>query len=355
MFYLLESEKGYWKNLAQSLVSNSVLPPFDDSNIRRNLIAAFHFYIGTFFLSMERKEPAKEWLKHGAKLETQASLCTYLLDYLDNKGREQSKPATAFEEPDPFVQVSNARILRTAKSRFVSHVADTLSVFKKPVRIMDIGCGDGSLTGQIIENLRFNKKISTVSELLLIEPSQKMLERAEERLKRLPGLISIKPCNERIQKMAPYIKDHYDIVICAISYHHMPYEEKCIHLQELAPFMSNILFLEMDAEHDKPEMNSPELALSVYLSYGRFIEDAISSPFVGAETYEAIDGFLLTEILSTLTEPRGVRTEYHMPKNRWIELLKFSLGPEFSLGCDTFCYSDDHLGFFTLHYGKKVI
>ncbi len=65
-----------------------------------------------------------------------------------------------------------------------------------------------------------------------------------------------------------------------------------------------------------------------------------------------IDSFLMTEIVSILTEPRGVRSDYHMLRSEWNALFCETLGPEFSLRSDSSCYADEYMQIFTLHYGR---
>ena len=57
-----------------------------------------------------------------------------------------SKPAVAFEDPRPFVHFSNVPIMKDARKQLVHQCAHTLPSFDRPVRFMDIGCGDGALT-----------------------------------------------------------------------------------------------------------------------------------------------------------------------------------------------------------------
>ena len=62
--------------------------------------------------------------------------------------------------------------------------------------------------------------------------------------------------------------------------------------------------------------------------------------------------FLMTEAVSIFTEPRGERSEYHMLRSQWNDLLAEVLGPDLSLRSDHTCYADEHLTIFTLHYGR---
>ena len=66
---------------------------------------------------------------------------------------------------------------------------------------------------------------------------------------------------------------------------------------------------------------------------------------------DCLDFFLMTELVSILTEPRGKRTDYHMLRSQWHDLFKTEPGPEFVLRSDSACYADEHMALFTMHYG----
>jgi len=133
----------------------------------------------------------------------------------------------------------------------------------------------------------------------------------------------------------------------------MPYEIKMIHLKNLAPWIDHFIVSELDANNDTPELFSPELALSVYQSYGRLI-DAVFAHDAPIEVAQAcVDKFLLAEEVSLLTQPRGERTEYHMLRRQWRQLLEEGLGPDFACWCDSTAYANEYLDFFTMHYGRK--
>jgi hypothetical protein len=108
----------------------------------------------------------------------------------------------------------------------------------------------------------------------------------------------------------------------------------------------------MNADHDYPEMHSPQLACSIYQVYGRAIDFVFAHDAPIDVAISAVDCFLLTEVVSMLTQPRGKRTEYHMLRTQWHELLRKVLTPEFTCWCDTTCYSDAFVDLFLLHYGR---
>ena len=112
------------------------------------------------------------------------------------------------------------------------------------------------------------------------------------------------------------------------------------------------IIFEIDANNDLPEQFSPELALSVYQSYGRMISLVFMHDAPLGLALSCVDAFLMTEEVSFLVHPRGQRNDYHMLKTQWHELFEEVLAPDFSCLCDTSCYADDYTGFFTMHYGR---
>lgn len=132
----------------------------------------------------------------------------------------------------------------------------------------------------------------------------------------------------------------------------MPLEQKEAHLKKLKPRIDHFILFELDANNDTPELYSPELALSVYQSYGRMIDYVFAHDAPVDVALSCVDCFLMPEAVSLLSQPRGERTEYHMLRTQWIRLLENTLGPEFCCLGDTTCFGDEYMNLFTLHYGK---
>lgn len=220
---------------------------------------------------------------------------------------------------------------------------------------MDIGCGDGALTVRLLKHLLEEGKVPGFSEILLIDPSSAMISMAREKVSAAFPDVLITTDNARIQDFSESIDRHFDIAMSSLAYHHMPIEDKKVHLSRLKPWIDNFLLFEMDANNDTPDLDSPELALSVYQSYGRILDFVFSYDAPVEIVIDCIDSFLMTELVSLLTEPRGMRTEYHMLRSQWMNLFKYVLGDEFTLRSDSTCYADEYCGLFTLHYGREII
>jgi hypothetical protein len=67
---------------------------------------------------------------------------------------------------------------------------------------------------------------------------------------------------------------------------------------------------------------------------------------------ESADQFVAPELVSLLTRPRGTRSEYHMRRGGWLDLLTDALGPDIRpLGART-ALSTPHADLFALHLGR---
>jgi len=354
MLFLSGREQQEWQAFAGEILRDRPAPGTYDAKVRPNLIPAFHFYIATFLAANGQGKEAAQWAESAVLLEEDGLLgVAYLLGFLNRYDNELKKPALVFSDPRPFIHFTTVPVMNQARQDFVRHCGLSLPVFDHPVRFMDIGCGDGRLAVSLLSHLQEIGRIPGISEVLLVDPSPAMAAMAEKTLRTaFPGVrISVESC--RIQECSGRIERKVDIAMSSLAYHHMPVEHKRLHLERLKPWIDHFLLFEMGADIDTPDRFSPALALAVYQSYGR-IFDAIYAHDAPVEVVnECIDMFLMTEVISILTEPRGERSDYHMLRSQWNDLFKEVLGPEFVRLCDTSCSEDECMGLFTLHYGRS--
>ena len=353
MLFLSDREQQEWRGYADEILATLPPPASYDTRVRRNLVPAFHFYIATFLAAHGRGDEAVLWAE-SAVLEEADGLfgCAFLLGFLKRYNNELVKPATVFEDPRPFIHFASTPLLDNARRAFVRHCGMSLPVICHPVRFMDIGCGNGVLAVLVLSHLIAEKKIPGIEEIVLVDPSPAMAALAEQTVRAaFPG-VRITVENVRIQDCSDRIDRKIDIAMSSLAYHHMPLEEKRLHLARLRPWIDHFLLFEMDADIDSPERFSPSLALAVYQSYGRIFDCIYAHDAPVEVVNDCIDSFLMTEVVSILSEPRGVRSDYHMLRSQWIALLDDVLGPEFSLLCDSSCYADEYFGLITLHYGR---
>jgi SAM-dependent methyltransferase len=354
MLFLSDQEQREWRAYASGILRSAPAPGSYDPVIRPSLVPAFHFYIAAFLAAHGAGEEAVAWAEAGAGREEEGiSGCAFLAGFLQRYDNRLAKPARVFEDPRPFIHFASVPVMNNARAQFVRHCGRSLPVFDHPIRFMDIGCGNGALAAAVLSHLLEKKTIPGISGIVLVDPSPAMTELAENTLRAaFPGIpISIESC--RIQDCSDRIDRKIDIAISSLAYHHMPVEHKRIHLARIGPVIDHFLLFEMDADIDTHDLFSPALAIAVYQSYGRIFHFIQACDAPVDMVNESIDRFLMTEVVSILSEPRGERSDYHMLRSQWKALLDDVFGPEFFLRCDSACYADEYFSLFTLHYGRN--
>ncbi len=321
----------------------------------RNFSRSSRYHVGTLLAAEGQGERGIEWLQAGTLGEREGLFSsTFLLGFLERHGGRLHAPAVCFADPRPYIHFTGVPVMRSAREAFIEQCACTLPPFDEPLRMMDIGCGDGGLTAALLAHLQETGTAPEIGEVLLIDSSPAMLELAEKTVReRIPG-VTVTTANHTIQEISAVIDRRFDLAVSSLAYHHMPIEEKRIHLARLKPWIDHFILFEMDANNDTPDLGSPDLALAIYQSYGRIIDFVFSHDAPVDVATRCVDNFLMTEVVSLLTEPRGDRTDNHMLRGQWQRLFDEVLGPEFDCRCDAPCYADEYITLFTMHYGRSA-
>ena len=353
MLFLAEDERLEWERYGAEVIHEDHGPGYCDPKIRKNLVPAFHFYIATLLAAHGKGHQSAGWLESGTLAEEEGLFgCGYLLGFLERHGGKLVVPAVPFQDPRPFIHFSGVPAMKGARLQFVRQCGHSLPSFPHPVRLMDIGCGDGALTTALLTHLVDTGKVPGLAEILLIDPSPAMATLADNTVSSVFPDVEVRVMNSRIQNCSDSIDRHFDIAMSSLAYHHMPLELKREHLWRLKPWIDHLLIFEMDANNDSPELYSPDLALSVYQSYSRIIDFIFTHDSRVDLAIDCVDSFMMAEIVSLLTEPRGVRLDYHMLRGQWHALFRDVLAPGFSCRCDSPAYADEYMALFTLHFGR---
>lgn len=354
MFYLSDADRDTWSALAQDAILQNLSPEKARDLVKSEQYSPLCFYIATRLSSGGNGAAGREWFSQGALSEHEGLYsCGFLLGFLERHNGCFTKPAVAFEDPRPYLHFAGVPVMRDSRGKFIRYCTYSLPVFPRPVSFIDLGCGDGGLTAFLLCALVDSGIIPFVHRVLLVDSSPAMLQLAKKTVETAFPRTEVITCNSRIQDASALIRDHYDIAMSSLAFHHMPAEDKAVHLSRIGKNIDHFILFEMGANHDSPECGSPELAYSVYQSYGRIIDFVFSHDTSPEIACACLDNFILTELISILTEPRGIRSDYHTTRSHWEDLCMTAFQNRFTLVSDSSCYADEYMDFFTLHYARN--
>lgn len=352
MIFLGLDEVKRWRRLGESLTAGTLMPGLHPEGVRRGLLPHFHFYVGSLLASAGRGAEGLAWFREGSLVESDENLGNaYWGSFLERQGRVLRMPEVVFADPRPYLHFTGVPAIKKARERFIAQAILSLPDFDAPFRFIDIGCGDGGLTAAFLRGLREAGRIGEIACITLVDPSPAMLELATATLSAaFPG-VKIVSTLGRFEDVSADLPES-DVALAALSIHHMPREVRRVHLERLAHRTLHLFLFELNANHDTPELNSPELAVSIYQIYGAFISEIFAHDASLELALACVDRFLLAEAVSLLTMPRGVRTEYHMLRGQWREQFTETLGPDFTCLGEFTDNAAENVELITLHYGK---
>lgn len=353
MLLLSPQESAQWGALAREAQRTGAGAGTLDDEIRSNLKAPFRFFVGALLAAKGLEDLAGPWFVEGAQAEgPECMMNAFVAAFLKRHDGLFQPPNVAFADPAPYVHFAGVPAMRRTREAFLRQCGETLPAFRRPFRIVDIGCGDGGLLVRLLRHLREIGKVGDLGEVLLVDASPRMIDLAAKTVREAIPSAPIRTLTQRIQAAAASLEGGFDVALLSLCYHHMPWEEKVRHMMELKDKADHFVLLEMAANNDRPELYSPDLALSVYQSYGHLV-DAVFAHDAPVELATAcVDGLLMTEAISVLTQARGVRSDYHMLRGEWHSLFQETLGEGATCGCEGTAYAHDTMEFFTLHYRR---
>lgn len=351
MYFLSERTIEQWRELGAVAMKNKGRTPADLSEqVRPDHRAAFCYYVGTMLSAKGRMPGGKKWLEYGRRQET-VPACSYLLDFIERHSSTMVMPEVTFNDPKPWGHFSGLPQIQVARANFISTATESLPGFGRPFSMIDVGCGNGELGVRFIKSLQDAGKATEVRAVMLVDPSKKMLELAQKTVTAAFPRARVRALASRIED-AGDLDDDYDVAVASCSLHHMPAETKVAAIRKLGGSIDHFVLLEMLANHDYPELYSPEIAFSVYQMMGRALQFIFAHDAPADVQRRCADMFVMTETVSLLTQPRGERTEYHMLRGQWRDLLDEAFGEEFSCICDATCYADQLVEQLCVHYAR---
>jgi SAM-dependent methyltransferase len=350
VFYLSEEESASWREMARTVLDSAVFDASAVDIVPADLRPAACYYLASNLIAAGRVDDARRWLGLGAEIEPIRG-SAYLLDYLQRHGGELTVAQPSFADTRPWAHFSSLPHLRSARGVLCDFCASSLPELEGPLNIMDIGCGNGVLTVAFIKSVLDAGKARSVGEVVLLDPSAEMLAAAKANIEEaFPGA-EISTFEGKLEEASTRLPGGFDLALCSLSVHHMPYELKTVHIGSLSRAVDNLVVFELGANHDTPELNSPELVYSIYQTFGQSLEYIFAREAPEEVQRACADIFVMSETISLLTQPRGERTEYHMPRKQWHDLLT-SACPEMTCLGEITCYSDEYCELVALHYGR---
>jgi SAM-dependent methyltransferase len=350
MYHLATDEQTHWKDLAQKATDGELTPQSSLDGIRNALRAHFHFYMGGLLAGAGERQKAWDWFREGA-LEEDGIFNAIMASYLERHNGQFYMPEMIFADPHHFEHFTTVPAIVSMREKFVRFASSSLPRFTAPLTILDVGCGDGSLLVLLLKQIIAAGRAGRIGRAVLVDSSAAMLDCAAEKLKQAFPDVEADKRHGRIQEHAAGLPAGIDVALLSLAYHHMPWDDKAIHLQEMACRVGNFLLMEMDGDNDTPQLGSPELAVSVYQSYGPLIDSifAHDTPIAGSQG--CVDNFVIAEVISFLTQPRGKRNDYHMRRDQWTQVFSENLTGHHRRG-ETTVLTSEGCEFFACHWGK---
>lgn len=347
MLHLTKNESAKWQDITAKAKAGLLSPDAALPEIRPALRPALRFHVAAAIAAAVDAQSAQSWLAAGALEEKENMACVYMAGFLQRHG-SFSMPTTVFEDPRPYIHFTTVPAIDGMRRRFHRFAARTLPSYNRPLRFMDVGCGNGTMGVELLQCLKEQRVLSSMEEIVLVDPFPAMLELARQSASiAFPG-VKVTPILGKAQDISSTLPNDVDVTLCSLSIHHMPLEVKTGMVKELARRSSEILLFEMDGDHDTPELGSPDLSLSVYQAYGGIIDSIFAHDAPLDVALGCVDLFILAEVVSLLSQPRGERTEYHMTTAQWRRLFEEEAGCRMA-AVET-CLAHSGVEFFGQHY-----
>jgi len=351
MFFLSEAEKTEWTAQGDQILDSGHKPQDFEQEVRKNLLPVFYSYIGTRLAASGQDQAALDCFNAGAWHEEEGFFFNvFLRSFLERQNQRLIMPVVVFADPRPYVHFTTVPVIKEARKRFISCMGNSIDKFQKPFRIMDLGCGNGTLVVDLLKHWREIGKIADIEEILLVDSSPGMMELALRTVSDAFPKVNVRTITSRIEHCVNQLATHYDVALSSLAYHHMPMETKKECLRQLRSRFDHFILFEIDANNDTPEFCSPELILSLYQSYGRLIDLVFAHDAPLDVACSCVDCFLMSEVVSFLIQPRGQRTDYHMLRSQWREVFETVPGETAACRCEATCYADPYVDLFAMHY-----
>jgi|GEM_PF-1713942 len=198
-----------------------------------------------------------------------------------------------------------------------------ISPYKIP-KILDIGCGDGTLTVMILEKIRELCNCEKI-EVVLIDPDAESIKIAGNKLDQL-SWISFTPIQKpfNLELLSNLLSNEYfELVNASSILHEFPYYEKERILTKLFAVAKNVIVTELEGDHDLILSQSKQLVKTAFFFYKNLF-DCIVPDKADPDFESFIYGYIFPEFSDILFKNYKNRRNYHLDLPRWQNLYKIS-------------------------------
>jgi tRNA (cmo5U34)-methyltransferase len=137
-----------------------------------------------------------------------------MVDFEKSEWKESKHVKDFVENADVYI-LERQRLLGVMKSFYDYFLKDRLN---RPIKVLDLGCGDGALTGELLS-------IDDQIEATLVDGSLEMLKNAQERLKSYEGLSYIHTTFQNLLEN-DILEAEFDFIVSSLAIHHLSTDHK---------------------------------------------------------------------------------------------------------------------------------
>ena len=162
MYFLSKVESANWKAEAEKILDEKISTEKHKYEFQPALQSAFSFFIGSRFAAEGNEKMGMDWARHGILNEESGLFSNaFLLNFLERHNGKLIMPDKVFADPRPYIHFTTVPSVKNARFNFARQCAKSIPQIKKPLKIMDIGCGDG---GMLLLFLDVLYKAGTINE-----------------------------------------------------------------------------------------------------------------------------------------------------------------------------------------------
>jgi hypothetical protein len=307
MYYLAHDERSLWQTLEGRALAGTLTPADRLDDLRCALRPSFHFQMGGLLNAGGQEARALDWFRAGS-LEEGGMFNAVMAAFLDRHGGRLRMPeAPIFADPRPYEHFTTVPTVMGMRSRFLDFAASTLPRFAAPLTIVDVGCGDGSLLVLLLNRLLEAGRVDRIGRVVLVDSSAAMLDLAGRKIaEAFPG-VPVDRRLGRIQEHAGTLPEGMDIALLSLAYHHMPRDEKAVHLRELAAGSTTSSSWRWTGT-TTPPISIPPNWLFPSISPTVHHRRHLCPRCPHRREPGCVDNFIMAEVISLITQPRGYAT-----------------------------------------------